>query len=156
MKKALISTSVVVAFALYCLHAHNEQNEAAKVTPASHSATPASTTTTSTSSQTTTASTSQSSGQYKDGTYTGTSADAYYGYIQVKAVISGGKLTDVIFLDHPNDRRESIEINSQAMPLLKQEAIQAQTAQIDGVSGATDTTQAFIESLNSALNQAKS
>jgi uncharacterized protein with FMN-binding domain len=148
MKKALISASVVVAFALYCVHAHDEQSEAPKVTPISQSAKPTNTATT--------ASTSQSTGQFKDGTYTGTSADAYYGYIQVKATISGGKLTDVTFLDYPSDRRESIEINSQAMPMLKQEAIQAQTAHVDGVSGATDTSAAFIESLQAALNQAKS
>jgi uncharacterized protein with FMN-binding domain len=152
MKKALISASVVVAFALYCVHAHDEQSEAPKVAPISQSAK-----STNTATQTaTTASTSQSTGQFKDGTYTGTSADAYYGYIQVKATISGGKLTDVTFLDYPSDRRESIEINSQAMPMLKQEAIQAQTAHVDGVSGATDTSAAFIESLQAALNQAKS
>jgi len=56
---------------------------------------------------------------------------------------------------YPNDRRESVDINSQAMPYLKQEAIQAQTAQVDGVSGATDTSQAFIQSLGSALKQAR-
>lgn len=153
MKKALISASVVVAFALYCVHAHDEQSEAPKVTPNSQANQPASTTARTT---TTTASTSQSTGQFKDGSYTGTSVDAYYGYIQVKATVSGGKLTDVTFLDYPSDRRESIEINSQAMPMLKQEAIQSQTAHVDGVSGATDTSAAFIESLQAALNQAKS
>jgi len=147
MKKALISASVVVAFVLYCLHAHNEQNETPKVAPISQSTTTV---------HTTTASTSQSTGQFKDGAYTGTSVDAYYGYIQVKATVSDGKLTDVTFLDYPSDRRESIEINSQAMPMLKQEAIQSQTAHVDGVSGATDTSAAFIESLQAALNQAKS
>lgn len=94
-------------------------------------------------------------GQYKDGTYTGTAADAYYGFIQVKAVISGGKITDVIFLQYPNDRSTSIRINTQAMPYLKAEAIQIQSANVDGVSGASDSSQAFRESLGSALSQAK-
>jgi uncharacterized protein with FMN-binding domain len=93
-------------------------------------------------------------GKYKDGTYTGSVADAFYGNIQVKVVISGGRITDVIFLQYPNDRNTSIEINSQAMPILKQEAISAQSAQVSGVSGATATSQAFIESLGSALSQA--
>jgi uncharacterized protein with FMN-binding domain len=94
-------------------------------------------------------------GQYADGTYTGSAADAYYGTIQVRAVVLGGKIADVQFLQYPNDRRTSIDINSQAMPLLKNEAIKAQSAQVDIVSGATDSSQAFRESLSSALTKAK-
>lgn len=94
-------------------------------------------------------------GQYIDGTYTGLAADAYYGTIQVRATVSGGKLADVAFLQYPNDRRESQYINSQAMPLLRQEAIQAQDANVDGVSGATDSSAAFRESLSSALTKAR-
>lgn len=99
--------------------------------------------------------TSTSIGQYKDGTYTGISANAYYGNIQVEAVINGGKLADVQFLDYPQDRRTSIRINNQAMPFLKQEAIQAQSANVDTVSGASDSSGAFRQSLASALSQAK-
>jgi uncharacterized protein with FMN-binding domain len=95
-----------------------------------------------------------SAGQYKDGQYTGVSANAFYGNIQVLAIISGGKLTDVQFLDYPQDRSRSISINTQAMPLLKQEAIQAQSANVNGVSGATDSSGAFRQSLSSALAQA--
>lgn len=94
-------------------------------------------------------------GQYADGTYTGNTADAYYGYIQVQAIIQDGKLADVKFLQYPNDRRTSQHINDQAMPYLKSEAIQAQSAHVSGVSGATDTSQAFVESLGNALAQAK-
>ncbi len=93
-------------------------------------------------------------GRYKDGTYTGSAADAFYGNIQVQAVIRGGRIEDVIFLQYPSDRSTSIAINTQAMPYLKQEAIQAQSAQVDIVSGASDTSQAFQQSLESALAQA--
>ena len=99
--------------------------------------------------------TSPMMGKYKDGTYTGIVADAFYGNVQVQAVIQNGKIATVTFLQYPNDRRTSVMINGQAMPLLTQEAIQAQSAQVDGVSGATQTSRAFIESLTSALNQAK-
>ena len=92
---------------------------------------------------------------YKDGTYTGSAADAYYGNIQVSATISGGKITNVEFLQYPNDNPHSISVNTQAMPYLKQEAIAAQSAQVDIVSGATDTSDAFIQSLSSALAQAQ-
>lgn len=94
-------------------------------------------------------------GMYKDGSYIGGVADAFYGNIQVKAIISGGKITDVQFLQYPNDRARSIEINSQAMPLLRQEAIQAQSANVNIVSRATDSSIAFVQSLKSALDQAK-
>jgi uncharacterized protein with FMN-binding domain len=94
-------------------------------------------------------------GLYADGSFVGSVADAYYGLVQVKAVISGGQLADVQFLQYPSDRSTSRYINSQAMPLLKQEAIQAQNAQVNGVSGATFTSEAFIQSLSSALALAK-
>lgn len=92
----------------------------------------------------------------KDGQYTGSAADALYGNIQVKAVIQGGNIVDVQFLQYPNDRSNSIRINQQAMPYLKQEAIAAQSSQVDIISGATDTSYAFIQSLASALTQAQS
>lgn len=94
-------------------------------------------------------------GQYVDGSYTGSAANAYYGTVQVKAIVSGGRIADVQFLQYPNDRSNSRYINSQAMPLLTKEAIQTQSAQVNGVSGATFTSQAFIQSLASALTQAK-
>jgi uncharacterized protein with FMN-binding domain len=102
----------------------------------------------------TTAPTSVPVGQYKNGTFTGGVADAFYGNIQVAAVITGGKLTNVSILQYPNDRNRSIAINSQALPILQSEAVQAQSAAVDMVSGATDTSGAFIQSLSSALSQA--
>lgn len=94
-------------------------------------------------------------GAYKDGEYTGSIADAYYGNVEVKAVISGGKLADVQFLQYPNDRRHSLELSNYAMPQLKSEAIQVQSAQVDSISGASDTSEAFKESLAVALSKAK-
>lgn len=97
----------------------------------------------------------QTRGSYKDGNYTGTVEDAYYGYIQVQVSINNGRISDVSFLQYPNDNGTSLYINSQAMPILKSEAIQAQSAQVDIVSGASDTSMAFQQSLASALAQAK-
>ncbi len=93
-------------------------------------------------------------GQYTDGTYTGIAANAYYGNVQVKVAISGGKLTNVTFLQSPTDHSTSVYINQRAMPILRAEAIQAQSAHVDGVSGASDTSAAFVESLSSALAKA--
>lgn len=94
-------------------------------------------------------------GTYNDGTYTGSVADAYFGYVQVQVTISGGRITNIQFLDYPHDRNTSVRINSRAMPILIQEAISAQNANVNGVSGASATSPAFVESLTSALNQAK-
>lgn len=93
--------------------------------------------------------------QYKNGSFTGSVADAWFGSVQVEAVIQDGKIADVQFLDYPHDRRTSVRINTVANPRLVSEVIQAQSAQVDVVSGATLTSQAFIESLQTALDSAK-
>ena len=59
------------------------------------------------------------------------------------------------FLQYPNERQRSVEINSYADPILTSEAIQAQSANVDLVSGATDSSYAFIQSLTDALSKAK-
>jgi uncharacterized protein with FMN-binding domain len=146
MKKVIIGVFVVVVFIIYSLHQRGDGSAAVVGSKTTTQTTP---TTTSPSTAPTTTS------AYKDGQYTGTAADAYYGYIQVQATVQGGKLTDVQFLQYPNDRRNSVEINSQAMPQLKQEAIQAQSAHVNTITGATDTSQAFVESLSAALTAAK-
>jgi uncharacterized protein with FMN-binding domain len=82
-------------------------------------------------------------------------ADAQWGVVQVQVVIQNGKIINVQFLQYPNERNRSVEINSYADPILVNEAIQAQSAKVDIVSGATDTSQAFIQSLSNALSQAQ-
>jgi uncharacterized protein with FMN-binding domain len=96
-----------------------------------------------------------SSGQYRDGTYTGLSANAFYGQVQVRVAIANGRITSVTFLNYPQDRRTSARINSFAVPQLQSEAIQAQSANVDVVSGATLTSEAFMQSMQSALNSAQ-
>ncbi len=167
IKKLLVSLFIIVAFVIYTSFKNENQQEIAVLPPPKNNQIiPAVPTTTSTREPVTSAPVSASTptpaptkpvnnGQYKDGSYTGPAADAFYGNIQVQAVISGGKITAVNFLQYPNDRETSIMINTQAMPYLQQEAIQAQSGNVNIVSGATDTSRAFIESLNSALTQAK-
>jgi uncharacterized protein with FMN-binding domain len=168
MKKVLLSTGIIVIFAIYAIHQHVEGEIASQAVVAKKTGAPISTGTLFQVSAPVATQTPQPpqppqmgmptampmmSG-YKDGTYVGDVADAFYGNVQVQVVISGGKITNVRFLQYPNDRTTSQMINAQAMPLLTQEAIQAQSAQIDGVSGATQTTRAFIESLSVALQKA--
>ena len=94
-------------------------------------------------------------GKYKDGTYVGDVADAYYGDMQVEVVVSGGKITAVNILKSPDGRSTSVRINDRALRILKQETIVAQSAKIDSVSGASYSSPAYKESLASALAQAK-
>lgn len=93
---------------------------------------------------------------YADGVYTGPPADAYYGIIQIQALVQGGQLTALKVLKYPSDRRTSISINRQALPMLRDEAISAQSANVDIISGATLTSRAFIQSLRGALKKASS
>lgn len=142
MKKYLLSAVVIFAFLFY--------STAAKSQPLTSS--PVTNTLTTPNSNSPTANNSQTT--YKDGTFTGSVADAFYGNVQVAAVIQGGKIVNVNVLQSPNDRSRSLAINSQAMPILQSEAVQTQTASVDMVSGATDSSSAFIQSLTSALSQA--
>jgi uncharacterized protein with FMN-binding domain len=76
-----------------------------------------------------------------------------YGDIQVEVVVASGKVTDVVALQLPTGRRSG-QISSYAEPILHQEALSAQSASINLVSGATYTSDAYTQSLQSALNQA--
>lgn len=100
-------------------------------------------------------STAAAQGAYKNGTYTGSIADAYYGPVEVQATIKSGALNNVSFLLFPNGHQTSVYINEQVMPMLTQEAISAQSANVNGISGATFTSQAFQQSLAVALRKAK-
>jgi len=103
----------------------------------------------------TSAATSTPSSGYKDGTYTGPVLDVNWGYVQVQATIQSGQISNVQFLQFPSDRRTSQRINSIANPELEQEAIQAQSANVELITGATLTSEGFQQSLQAALNQAK-
>ncbi|HST65830.1 MAG TPA: FMN-binding protein, partial [Mycobacteriales bacterium] len=86
-----------------------------------------------------------------DGTYTGDSADTRWGPVQVRITVSGGAVTAVAAVDYPQDNGRDLEINSYAIPQLDQEATAAGSASIDTVSGATVTSDGYIQSLQSAL-----
>lgn len=91
---------------------------------------------------------------YRDGTYTGSDENAYYGRVQVQVTVTNHLIASVKVLDYPQDRRTSRYINSQALPQLKQEVIAADSSNIDTISGATLTSEAYIRSLDTALQQA--
>ena len=91
---------------------------------------------------------------YADGTYTGPSVDAYYGNVQMQVTITAGHISGFNLLDFPRHTGTSISINRQAIPMLAREVVAAQSANVDIITGATYTSEAFISSLGSAFQQA--
>lgn len=92
---------------------------------------------------------------YRDGQYTGQDLRTQFGDNQVKVIISGGRIVDVKALQLPYDRPRSAYISQVVGPLLHDEVLKAQSAQIDLISGATYTSDAYAQSLQSALDQAR-
>ncbi len=93
-------------------------------------------------------------GTLRDGTVQGQQVDTRYGPVQVAVTIQGGRIADIQALQLPFDHPRSEAISQYVEPLLRSEALQAQSAQIDLVSGATYTSDAYARSLQSALDQA--
>jgi uncharacterized protein with FMN-binding domain len=87
-------------------------------------------------------------------TVTGPVAQTRWGPVQVQATVSNGKLTDVTVLQYPNGNPRDQQINAYALPVLVKESLDAQSAQIDMVSGATVTSDGYLQSLQGALDQA--
>ena len=88
-------------------------------------------------------------------TVTGASADTRWGPVQVELTIEGAKITNGSVVQYPDGNGRDAQINSYALPILISETISNQSAQIDMVSGATVTSEGYVTSLQSALDQAQ-
>jgi uncharacterized protein with FMN-binding domain len=105
--------------------------------------------------------TSSSGGPSPDGTsagsattVTGDEASTRWGPVQVQLTVANGTITDVSVVEYPDGNGRDQEINARALPILVQETLDAQGDSIDMVSGATVTSEGYLESLQSALDQA--
>ena len=87
-------------------------------------------------------------------TVDGAEAMPRYGVVQVEVVITDGKITAVTALQYPQQDRKDIQINTAALPRLQAQVLSAQSAHVDGVSGATFTSDGYLTSLQSALDAA--
>jgi uncharacterized protein with FMN-binding domain len=87
-------------------------------------------------------------------TVTGAVASTQWGPVQVELTVSGGKITKVNVLQYPSGNPKDQEINDYALPILIQETTDQQSSGIDMVSGATVTSSGYIQSLQSAIDQA--
>jgi uncharacterized protein with FMN-binding domain len=89
-------------------------------------------------------------------TYTGSVAQTRWGPVQVKISVQGGRLTKVTILQHPTGNSRDAQINNYALPILINESLTAQSANIDMVGGATVTSGGYVRSLQAALDEAVS
>lgn len=166
MKRVLltITGTVVGIVALLSYKTHGAVTTSASGLPSaslpaiSSSASPASsgatTTTGAPPDPTATPSSSTASSAASSGTYTGSAVTTRYGIVQVKITVSGKKITNVSFAQLTAFDGRSQQINSDAAPILLQETLSAQSANIDSVSGASYTSAGYVESLQSALDRA--
>ncbi len=153
--KYIIGAIVVAVIAAYAIFSSNSQNNGQLAIIPPLPSLPSTSSSSSSGGSTASGSASSSgTGQYKDGTYTGSLADAFYGQLQVIAVIQGGKLSNITFPQYPSNPGHTIDESRTSLPVLAQEAVAAQSANVNIVSGATQTSQAFQQSLASALAQA--
>lgn len=88
------------------------------------------------------------------GTFLGASAQTRYGPVQIKITYAAGRVTGVVAVQLPSGRSRDAEINNYAVPILEQETLAAQSAKINAVSGATYTSDGYVQSLQSALDAA--
>jgi uncharacterized protein with FMN-binding domain len=95
-----------------------------------------------------------SSGSAVSGTFTGDSVQTRWGPVQVEITVQDGKVTGSRAVVYPQENHKDEEINGYALPILDEAAVQAQSANLDNISGATVTTQGYIQSLQSAIDQA--
>jgi uncharacterized protein with FMN-binding domain len=94
------------------------------------------------------------SGAGGSGTYTGPAVQTPYGPVQVAVAVEAGRIVDVKPLQMPTEHPQSLFISERVAPLLREEVLQAQSAQINIVSGASFTSEGYAESLQQALSQA--
>ena len=100
------------------------------------------------------AGTGSDSGSGSAGTFTGDAVMTRFGAVQVQITVADGSITKSVVTQVPWTDRRDQEINSRAVPILNSEVLSAQSANIDMVGGATFTSQGYIQSLQSAIDQA--
>lgn len=137
---AIVSTTAVLVLIL----SFKTHSASSLATPPAAVSTPRTTPTTSATAATTRATTK---------TITGDSIDTRFGPVQVRITVTNGKITSATAIDYPTDTPRDQQINAYAIPTLNQEAVGSTTANINMVSGATYTSDGYLQSLQSALDK---
>ena len=163
MKKIVVAVMSTISGLLLLFSYHTSTNSSAATTTTGESSTgtdpSASASTTPNASEASStpsaaASTSSGSGSASSGTYTGDAVQTRWGTVQVQIVVKDGKIVSADAIQYPSENGKDQQINSYAIPQLNAEAVAAQSGSIDAVSGATVTSDGYISSLQSAVDQA--
>lgn len=149
MRKGIVAILAVAIIGVLGIYGESKPGSAHQASPAQNTAVQASQ-----AQPDQTSSAPQTSSSYKDGTYTGREVNTVYGPVQIQAIISGGHIVDVKFVTMPDDLGHTQEVTNESGPLLEQETLAKQSAKIDFVTGATQTSEGYQQSLQSALDQA--
>ncbi|MER6139762.1 FMN-binding protein [Streptomyces sparsogenes] len=147
MRKAAVTTASTVAGVVLLLSLKPHVNAATAVAAPSPSAP-------SSGASSPSPSTSHTTSARPTGTYTGDTVNTRYGPVQLAVTLAQGKITAVKALQTPSGDGRSQQIASYAVPQLTSETLSAQSARIDAVSGATYTSEGYVQSLQSALDKA--
>jgi uncharacterized protein with FMN-binding domain len=153
-----LASTVTVVVLLFGYHTSTDTAATTAESSATSTAAPTSTTTTPSSSgppspSASPSSSSPSSSSSVTKSYTGDVASTRWGPVQVTITVTGGTITEVTVPQSPRGNGRDLEINDRALPVLVQETVDAQSAGIDMVSGATVTSDGYLTSLQSALDQ---
>jgi uncharacterized protein with FMN-binding domain len=147
MRRVLLAFLSTAAALVLVLSFKTHGSSSLATPPAAVSTATPSSTTTATTTTTTTTTTATT-------TVTGDSVETRYGPVQVQIKVTNGKVVSATAVDYPTTDPRDQQINSYAIPALNQEAVNAGSANIDMVSGATFTSTGYIQSLQSALDKA--
>lgn len=158
MRKAILTTASTVAGVVLLLSLKPHHTPSVAVAAQLPSSSPSSSSSSSSSGSVASSSPSPSASHTTSagptGTYTGSTINTRYGPVQLAVTLSKGKITAVNALQTPSGDGRSQQIASYAVPQLTSETLQVQSAQIDAVSGATYTSDGYVQSLQSALDKA--
>ncbi len=154
MRRIVIWLASTITILVLLFGYHTSTNKTSSASVVSSSPTTSSGSKPSSSPSGTTSSGSDGGNSSKITTYTGSVAQTRWGPVQVKITVQGGKITKVTILQQPSGNSRDAEINSRALPILINESLSAQNANIDMVSGATVTSEGYAQSLQAALDEA--
>ena len=164
MKRIILwlASTVTVVVLLFGYRTSTSDTSAAPVTSIQSSYTATSSAASSTSAPTSSSTSTSTSSNGLGGstsstatTFTGSVAQTQWGPVQVQLTVSGGQITAVAVVQYPQGNNKDQQINARALPILVQDTLSAQSAKIDMVSGATVTSTGYLQSLQSALDQAR-
>ena len=141
MRRIVVWLASTVTIVVLLFGYHTSTNNTSPMTVASRTSSPSSSST-------------GSSGTTASKTYTGSVAQTRWGPVQVEITVQDGRITAATVLQQPNGNHRDTEINDYALPILIQDTLSAQSANIDMVSGATVTSEGYVESLQAALDEA--